>query len=211
MITAPQLYCITNEELSGISHEEQVLAMLDAGARLIQVREKDPTRPGFGKMVEYLAQRARAAGGRLILNDHVELAHEAGVSGVHVGQGDMSPTAARKIMGDRAVIGISTHTREQFEDALQAPVDYIALGPVFGTTTKGNPDPPPGMDVVEDAARAMEKDGRPLVLIGGIDRNNLRTIKEIAPKAIIAVMGALLRGKPLDKSVREWIDLVGYS
>jgi thiamine-monophosphate kinase len=193
-LSGPALYAITDEAISGRGHLEQVRDFLAAGIRIVQVREKDPARAGFRETLAECQRLCRAAGALFVLNDHPHLAAELRLDGLHLGQGDMSPAEARGIVGPECVIGFSTHTREQFRAALLQPADYLALGPVFGTSTKRNPDPPPGMDVVAEAAESMASAGRPFVLIGGITGANAPGLRAIAPQAILAVIGALLRG-----------------
>jgi thiamine-phosphate pyrophosphorylase len=116
----------------------------------------------------------------------------------------MAPTEARTALGDEAVIGVSTHNLTQLRAALEAPVDYIALGPVFGTSTKQNPEPTVGLAVVEQAVRALEGDYRPLVLIGGITMERLPELRRIAPRAFYAVIGDVLRSPSIEARVRAY-------
>ncbi|HMX61818.1 MAG TPA: thiamine phosphate synthase [Candidatus Sumerlaeota bacterium] len=193
--TGPELYCITDANLSGFSHEEQVARMIEGGARIIQLRDKAIDDEGFAQIATKCQALCRAAGVSFVVNDRIEVARAISADVLHLGQDDLPPAEARKIIGEEMLLGISTHNFDQFVRALREPVDYIALGPVFGTTTKQRPDPPPGMDAVREAATIMRDDRRPLVLIGGVTLENLEALQVIAPNAIIAVIGAIV-GSP---------------
>lgn len=208
-VAAPDLYCITDSRLSSLSHEEQVREMLAGGARLIQFRDKSLGDGAFRLAAEKCLALCRWANGLLIVNDRIDIAASIGAHGVHIGQGDIPPAQARLRLGEDAIIGLSTHTREQFERALSEPVDYIAIGPVFGTTTKENPDPPPGMDLIRDAALRLSDDHRPLVLIGGITRANVASLREVAPRAFLASIGDILRGDQIADNVRAFRRALG--
>ncbi|MCB2155917.1 thiamine phosphate synthase [bacterium] len=203
MPTIPHsIYAITHREFSGLSHVEQVDRLISAGARLIQIREKSLPAGELLVQARLAAKRCRAVGATLILNDDPELAVEANVDGVHVGQGDLSPAEARRIVGPDRIVGVSTHNVEQFLAALDEPVDYIAVGPVFGTTTKDNADPETGLEFVAEAWERL--DGRmPLVAIGGIDAGNLARLMAVAPGVIPAVIGAIMKAPEIGAALRE--------
>ena len=123
----------------------------------------------------------------LILNDWPELAVEAGFDGVHVGQTDMSPSEARAIVGPGKIVGVSTHNEAQLRAADQQPVDYIAVGPVYATATKENPDPVVGLEGVR---RARSLTSKPLVAIGGITAENAGAVLEAGVDSV-AVISAI--------------------
>ena len=123
----------------------------------------------------------------LILNDRADLAVLANFDGVHVGQGDLSPEDARRVVGTDRIVGVSTHTDEQVRIADQSCADYIAIGPVFATGTKLNPDPVVGLEGVR-RARALTT--KPLVAIGGITRDNARSVIDAGADSV-AVISAL--------------------
>ena len=205
----PEVYCITDARLSPLSLEEQAAAFASGGAQLVQLRAKQLSDAEFAVVARRCLAICADAGATLVINDRAQIAAEIGAPGLHLGQDDLSPTAARGIIGDGTLIGVSTHTREQFLAALAEPVDYIALGPVFGTSTKENPDLPPGMDLVAEAAQRLENDARPLVLIGGITREKLSELQRIAPRAILAVISDVLRAPDVAARVREYRRLMG--
>ncbi|MEQ8821633.1 MAG: thiamine phosphate synthase [Sumerlaeia bacterium] len=186
------IYPITHRGFTGFPHEEQVRRLLRAGAKLIQVREKEP-KPDFPWDLRRCAELCREAGASLIVNDDPEAALAAGAAGVHLGQEDASPGEVRRRVGDLLLIGLSTHNTEQLRRALSEPVDYIAVGPVFGTTTKENPDPATGMHLVREAADLVPRTGKRLVVIGGITPRNLPDLLQAAPMAIPAVIGGIMK------------------
>jgi thiamine-phosphate pyrophosphorylase len=185
----PKLYAITDRRLSGLTHAEQVARLIEGGAAFIQLREKHLSPREFYGEAEEALRVARARGAKLIVNDRADIALALGADGVHLGQDDMPPEAARALLGEGALIGFSTHSVEQAIAAARLPVDYVAVGPVFATTSKENPDPVVGL---EGLRRVRESVGRvPVVAIGGVTREN-------APAALasgadsVAVISALL-------------------
>jgi thiamine-phosphate pyrophosphorylase len=166
----PKLYPITDRRLSGLSHAEQVARLIEGGATFVQLREKHLSPREFYSEAEEALKVARASGAKLIVNDRADVALALGADGVHLGQDDMPPRAARALLGERAVIGFSTHSVEQAIAAARMPVDYIAVGPVFETKSKENPDPVVGL---EGLRRVREAVGPvTLVAIGGVTREN---------------------------------------
>jgi thiamine-phosphate pyrophosphorylase len=183
-LASTHLYPITDRHLSGVSHAEQVALLIDGGATLIQLREKtDPTAKFFAQAEQALGV-ARKRGAKIIINDRVDIAFALGADGVHLGQEDLPPDAARRILGDTAIIGFSTHNLEQALSAAQMPVDYVAIGPIFSTTTKRSANPPVGLDGLarmRDALGAVA-----IVAIGGITSKNIEaTLKAGADAAAI--------------------------
>jgi thiamine-phosphate pyrophosphorylase len=185
----PRLYAITDRRLSGLSHAEQVLRLSLGGAQLIQLREKQLGARQFFREAEAALIVARQRRVRLIINDRVDIALALGADGVHLGQDDMPPEAARRILGEHAVIGFSTHNEEQARLAASLPVDYLAIGPIFPTSSKDNPDPVVGPEGLRRVREAVP--GIPLVAIGGITPENaLETLASGADS--LAVVSALL-------------------
>ncbi|HEX3559929.1 MAG TPA: thiamine phosphate synthase [Pyrinomonadaceae bacterium] len=185
----PKLYAITDRRLSGLSHAEQVARLCEGGARLVQLREKHLSPREFYREAEAALRAARACGTKLIINDRADIAQALGADGVHLGQDDVPPEAARSLLGTKAVIGFSTHGLEQAVAAARLPVDYVAIGPVFATSSKENPDPCVGL---EGVWRVREAVGLlPLVAIGGITPQNARSVLDAGADSV-AVIGALL-------------------
>jgi thiamine-phosphate pyrophosphorylase len=185
----PKLYPVTDRRLSGLSHAEQVARLCEGGARLVQLREKHlPPREFYREALEAV-RVARSFGAKLIVNDRADVALAAGADGVHLGQDDMPPGAARALLGGAALVGFSTHNVAQASEAAALPVSYVAVGPVFGTSSKENPDPVVGLEGVR---RAREAVGRArLVAIGGITAETAPSVIEAGADSV-AVIGALL-------------------
>ena len=171
--TLPTIYPITDVGLPGLSHSEQVRRLIEGGATLIQLREKEAPARAFYDAARTAVDVAAQRDVRIIINDRVDIALALG-TGVHLGQDDLPPREARRILGHDAIIGYSTHSVDQAIEAAGLPVDYIAIGPVFSTTTKPDTDPVIGLDGVR-AVRAAIGD-MPLVAIGGINESNLASV-----------------------------------
>lgn len=179
----PKLYPITDRRLTGLSHAEQVARLCEGGARLVQLREKHlSSREFYAEVVEAL-RVASLFGARLIVNDRVDVVLTAGADGVHLGQDDVPPEAARALLGAGKIIGCSTHSVEQAIAAARLPVDYIAIGPVFSTSSKENPDPVVGLEGVEWVREGVGGSVK-LVAIGGITAESARSsTPQIPPKS----------------------------
>jgi thiamine-phosphate pyrophosphorylase len=157
------------------------------GATLIQLREKQASSREILRLAREL-RRVLPKNVRLIVNDRADLCIAAGADGVHVGQNDLPPEAARRIGGDDRIVGVSTHNLEQVESADRSAADYIAVGPVFSTSSKDNPDPVIGLDGVKRARALTQK---PLVAIGGITLENCRSVIDAGADSV-AVISDLL-------------------
>jgi thiamine-phosphate pyrophosphorylase len=181
----PRVYPLTDVQLSGLSHADQVRLLSLGGATLVQLREKQMPALQFYEQ----ARAAATRGVQLIINDRVDVALAVGAHGVHLGQDDMPPEAARRLLGDEAVIGYSTHSVEQAKKALTMPIDYIAIGPIFTTSTKTNPSPTLGLEGLR-AVREVIGNAQ-LVAIGGISHANAREVIE-AGADCVAVISAVL-------------------
>jgi thiamine-phosphate pyrophosphorylase len=162
----PRVYPITDTQLSGLSHAEQVARLIEGGASLIQLRDKDAAPQEFYREAAKALQIARDHNARLIINDRVDIALALKADGVHLGQSDLPVAAARSLLGKDAIIGFSTHNLQQAKSATAMPVDYIAFGPVFPTSTKENPYPVAGLAALREVRATIGS--FPLVAIGGI-------------------------------------------
>jgi len=186
----PRLYAILDaacfpDAPAMFAAAEQLTA---GGATLLQYRNKQGrTR----EMLDHARDLKRLVGSRvkLIMNDRADLVLAAGFDGLHIGQDDLSPEAARRIIGLNLWLGVSTHNPEQIAEADKTDADYLAIGPVFATTSKANPDPVLGFDGVR---RARELTRKTLVAIGGITRNNARSVIEAGADSV-AVISDLIR------------------
>jgi len=204
MIQLPRLYAILDS--SSFSDNEALFStaeeLLAGGATLLQYRNKK------GNAREMLAQarelkRRLGPSARLIMNDRADLCLAAGFDGVHVGQEDLSPEGVRKIIGARLWLGVSTHNTDQVKEADKTSADYIAIGPVFSTASKVNPDPVVGLAGIRKARSLTRK---PLVAIGGINRANCLSVIEAGADSV-AVISDLVR-QPR-KSAEEILSILG--
>jgi thiamine-phosphate pyrophosphorylase len=183
-------------------------AFLAGGARFLQLRAKTL---GGAEFLELATALVRLAQGRarVIVNDRADIARLAGADGVHVGQDDLPPAAVRSLVGNEAIVGVSTHTVEQLDQAVLEPVSYVAIGPVFGTTTKATGYERVGLEMVVEAARRMRVRGLPLVAIGGITLETARSVVD-AGAASVAVIGDLLVGGDPERRVREFLGRLSH-
>lgn len=188
-LALPKLYPITDVRLSGLTHAEQVARLCEGGAGVVQLREKHLSPREFYRQALEAVRVARERGAQVIINDRADIALAVGADGVHLGQDDISVEAARHLLGEAAIIGLSTHNVAQAREAATLPVDYIAIGPVFATSSKERPDPVVGLEGVR---RVREVVGdRLLVAIGGINADNARAALDAGADSV-AVIGALL-------------------
>lgn len=179
------IYCLTGEKFScGRSNIEVVRAMLDAGIRLIQYREK--TKKMGEKYKECLAIRemTREAGAAFIVNDDIDLAILCDADGVHVGQEDMPVAAVRKLVGEDMAIGLSTHSPEQARAAVAAGADYIGVGPIYSTATKEDVCAPVGLEYLDWVAGNI---AIPFVAIGGIKEHNIAEVARHGARCVALV------------------------
>jgi thiamine-phosphate pyrophosphorylase len=180
-------------------------AFLTGGATFSQLRAKTLSGGALFDVALALAGRTAAAGAALIVNDRADIAKLSGASGVHVGQTDLPPAAARLIVGPDAIVGVSTHSMDQVERALAAPVSYVAVGPVFATATKATGYAAIGLDGVRVAAERTRRANVPLVAIGGITRETAAAVLE-AGAASVAVIADLLAGGNPAARVRSFLE-----
>ena len=182
------LYPIVDAGVFGDADPGPVLgALAAAGIRTAQLRSKEMGAGAFHAWVRAGVRAAAVTGLRVIVNDRADVALLAGAAGVHLGQEDLSPRRARALLGEEAIIGLSTHCAEQVLAGAAAPVDYLAMGPVFATRTKPDTEPRTGLAGVREARRLY--DG-PLVAIGGIDARRLSAVRAAGADAA-AVISAL--------------------
>jgi thiamine-phosphate pyrophosphorylase len=203
MFKLPKLYPIL--DTACFSQDEDIYQfareVVAGGATILQYRNKT----GSARvMLEHAQELKRICGSslRIIMNDRADLCLAAQFAGCHVGQDDLSPEAVREINGKNLILGISTHNPEQLSMADQSPADYVAIGPVFQTTSKTNPDPVVGLQGVQRARGLTRK---PLVAIGGITRANCREVIAAGADSV-AVIGDLVRGPK--RAVQEFLSLL---
>jgi thiamine-phosphate pyrophosphorylase len=206
----PRVYPILDtESLDGrsIALETAAAAFLEGGAGILQIRHKQHWSRGFFASARTVARLCREAGAALVVNDRADFALLLD-AGLHVGQDDLPPRDARRLMGPDAVIGFSSHNVAQLCAAGGEPVDYVALGPVFATASKLNPDPVTGVEEIRRCRSLVEK---PLVAIGGITLENAVDVWRAGADSV-AVIAGLLPSPATAHSLRErmeqWQQLV---
>lgn len=180
---------ITDRKLSSLSFEEVVSIVLRAGVKCIQYREKDKFRRELYEEALRLKRLAEEFGAAFIVNDHVDIAVAVDADGVHLGQEDLPIQEARKIIGIKKIIGISTHSIEQAIDAEAGGADYVGFGPIFHTMTKDVGEPK-GTEMLREVKRHVKI---PVVAIGGINLENLKAVFDSGADAV-AVASAILSG-----------------
>lgn len=199
----PRLYALTDASATG-SHVDQVCEFVRAGVGLIQIRDKQASGRELYEMVVASLEFTRPAGAKLIVNDRVDVALAAGADGAHVGQEDLPADAVREILGPAAIVGVSSHSALQASAAAVLPVDYVAFGPIFATTTKVNPDPVVGIEGLA-AIRSIVA-ALPLVAIGGITIENAAAVYASGADSI-AVVSDLRKGSSVEARVRAYLAL----
>lgn len=183
----PPVYPITDTQISGLSHAEQIALFAEGGATLVQLREKRAPALQFYEQAKAALAVAAERGVQVIINDRVDIALAVGAAGVHLGQDDLPPDVARRLLGDDAVIGYSTHSVAQALEASKLPIDYLAIGPIYGTSTKENPDPVVGLDGLRAVRAAIGN--LPLVAIGGLTAENIPEVLQAGADSAALISG----------------------
>ena len=198
----PFLYAILDvdrlgERAAGPSAE----ALARGGAAIVQLRAKRAPDRRLVALAEEARDGARRGGALFVMNDRPDVALMVGADGVHLGQDDLSPAEARRLLGPGAIVGRSTHSLAQLRSAVDEPVDYVALGPIFATATKPDAEPVVGLEMLR-AARALT--ALPLVAIGGIDLPRARDTVAAGATGL-AVISALLDAPDLEQAARAFL------
>jgi len=197
----PRVYPILDTETlaqHGMALDAAAAALLEGGAGILQVRQKGHWTRQVFESARQVACLCREAGAVLVVNDRADFAMLL-EGGLHIGQEDLAPRDARKLIGPDALLGFSSHNLEQLSAAGGEPVDYVALGPVYPTSSKHNPDPVVGVDEVRRLRPLIEK---PLVAIGGITRANAAGVLNAGADSV-AVISDLVPQSPTARSLRE--------
>jgi thiamine-phosphate pyrophosphorylase len=203
-VVLPRLYVILDAALLKIPAKECAKSLVDAGARLIQYRNKRASGRELFETSRELAEYLNPLGVQFIVNDRADVAVLAGAGGVHVGQDDLGVEQARRVVGEDKWVGISTHNSGQFRSALQTSAEYIAVGPVFATGSKENPDPVVGVGFVRETRGMTE---RPIVAIGGITLERASEVLNAGADSV-AVISDILRAENVGKHARQYVDLL---
>jgi thiamine-phosphate pyrophosphorylase len=203
-LVLPRLYVILDAALLTVSETECAQKLVEAGVRLLQYRHKAASSRELLETSKRLSSILIPHGISFIVNDRADVAALGGASGVHVGQKDLGVEEARKVVGAKRLVGVSTHNRVQFQQAAATSADYIAVGPIFSTSTKANPDPVVGTDLIREVRPLTNK---PIVAIGGITLE--RTAEVIRAGAdSVAVIGDILRAPDSGARTRQYIELL---
>jgi len=177
--------------------------MIDGGAKIIQLREKHHAPKDFYADAKKALEFARKTGVKIIINDRVDIALALKADGVHLGQDDLPPEYAREILGANAIIGFSTHNVAQALEAVRLPIDYIAIGPVFPTKTKSNPDKIVGLKGVKQVREAIGD--FPLVAIGGITLENFRDVLNAGADSTAIISNLLSNAENICERMRMFL------
>jgi len=203
-LVLPPLYVILDAALLTTSELDVAKQLTDAGVRLLQYRNKRGSSRELLQASSALAAELVPAGARFFVNDRPDVAYLSGANGVHVGQHDLPVAESRAVLGSSKFLGVSTHNLEQFRSAAATDADYIALGPVFATDSKANPDPVVGTAMIREARKLTRK---PIVAIGGITLERAREVIEAGADSV-AVISDILRAPNPGKRARQFLDLV---
>jgi thiamine-phosphate pyrophosphorylase len=199
----PPLYAILDPDLSPLPLTTLAEALAGAGVQLMQLRDKRGSAARIHSQVKELAALLFPRGVRLVVNDRPDIAAMTGAGGVHVGQEDLPVEEARRICGPSRWVGVSTHNIEQLREADRTSADYIAVGPVFPTATKENPDPVVGLEFLR-AARHLTR--KPLVAIGGITIESAADVYRAGADSLAVIRDLLATPNPADRA-REYLTL----
>lgn len=209
-MTLPRFYPILDTgtlERRRCPVETAARALIEGGVQILQLRHKGHVSRALFEQAEHVAVLCRESGVVFIVNDRTDLAMLLR-AGVHLGQEDLPPAEARRLLGPEPIIGFSTHNEAQLRAASGEPVNYVALGPIFGTPTKERPDPVVGL---AELMRLRPLSPRPVVAIGGINRQNARSVLEAGADSVAVI--ADLYPEPctydaLRARVAEWLELL---
>jgi thiamine-phosphate pyrophosphorylase len=192
-LVMPRLYVVLDAGLVRGPALEIARQLLSAGVRLLQYRAKGlPARETL-QTARQIAEFARTEAAHFFVNDRPDLAYLSGADGVHVGQDDLSVEQARSILGPDRWVGVSTHNRQQFEQAAATSADYLAIGPIFATTSKANPDPVVGTALVRELRPLTKK---PIVAIGGIRLERAAEVIEAGADSVAVISDILAAPDP---------------
>jgi len=190
LLTVPETDCARN--------------LVDAGVRLLQYRNKSASSRELFESAKKLSAQLQPQGVSFVVNDRADVAALVDADGIHVGQRDLSVESARLLVGPSKWVGVSTHNLEQFERAAATSADYIAVGPVFSTSTKINPDPVIGIDFIRTVRTLTEK---PIVAIGGITLDRAAQVIRAGADSVAVISDILLAPDP-GKRARQFLEIL---
>ena len=203
-LVLPRLYVILDAALVAIPETECAERLAASGVRLLQYRNKRASARELFESSKRLSSLLIPKGVTFVVNDRADVAAAAEASGVHVGQEDLRVEAARSVIGEGKLLGISTHNVEQFKDAAATSADYVAVGPVFSTLTKANPDPVVGIEFIRRVRPLTDK---PIVAIGGITLERAAEVIQAGADSV-AVISDILLAPDAGLRARQYIELL---
>jgi thiamine-phosphate pyrophosphorylase len=199
----PPIYPITDKQLARRANHLSILReLVRGGARLVQIRDKSTPIHDLLQDLYRCVEFASSKGVTLIVNDRCDLALSSGAMGVHLGQDDLPPEAARKILGRRKIIGFSAHSLAHVRDAQHFPIQYVGFGPIFPTTTKEDAAPSVGL---RRLSLACQSSAFPIVAIGGIGLDQVQEVLGTGAKSA-AVISALMQAKSLAHQMERFLE-----
>jgi thiamine-phosphate pyrophosphorylase len=202
-VQLPRLYCIVDKgtlDARGIGVGAFAHELRDAGVTLVQYRDKVSGPQGILRGAAEVAEAFAGVDATLVMNDRADLAKLAGWDAVHVGHLDLPPAAAKKLV---SFVGVSTHNGTQVLEADASAADYVAIGPVFATSTKLNAEPVVGLEGVR---RARSLTAKPLVAIGGITLENARSVVDSGADSVAVIGGLFVEGRTVGEVVRDFLE-----
>lgn len=200
-LVMPRLYVVLDAGLIRGPAQEIAGQLISAGVRMLQYRAKNLSAREMLETATALAEMTHNSGATFFVNDRPDVAYLAGAHGVHVGQDDIGVEQARGVMGQDRWVGVSTHNLQQFEEAAASSADYIAIGPIFETATKMNPDPIVGTEPIR---RMRPLTRKPIVAIGGIRLESAASVIEAGADSIAVISDILSATDPAEQA-RQFI------
>lgn len=198
------LYFITDSRLTRKTILEDVRSALKAGVKIIQYREEDRNTREIIKEAEKIGKLCKKNNASFLINNRVDIALAVNADGVHLGSNDMPYSFARKILGDKKVIGITVHNIEEALDAERAGADYIGVSPIFETQTKPDAGKPGGIKLVEEI---KDKIKIPFVAIGGINETNVMDVLRAGAKSV-AIISAIVTKSDVEKECKRYRNII---
>ncbi len=204
-LVLPRLYVILDAALLTVPETECAQKLAAAGVRLLQYRNKSAPARELFECSKRLSCLLIPQGVTFVVNDRADVAAAAEASGVHAGQEDLRAEAARSVIGTGKLLGVSTHNVDQFKEAAATSADYVAVGPVFSTSTKANPDPVVGIELIRGIRPLTDK---PIVAIGGITLERAAEVLQAGADSVAVISDILLAPDPGQRA-RQYIELLG--
>ena len=198
-LVLPKLYVILDAALLNNSPHDCAQELAAAGVRLMQYRDKSASARHLLQTSRELVSSLTSHGVSLVVNDRPDVAALAGAAGVHVGQEDLEPEQVRAVVGKEIWVGVSTHNLDQFRRAAATSADYIAVGPIFATTSKQNPDPVVGLEFISQVRTLTDK---PIVAIGGITLERAASVIAAGADCVAVIRDVVCAAKPGERARR---------